>query len=560
MRRELHFGDNLEVLRDTKIFPDESVNLVYLDPPFNSNASYNMLFKDKKGSRAKASIAAFDDIWHWGASAEESFDDVVRGENIRANQLLKALRSFLGDNDVMAYLAMMSARLIELRRVLKSDGSLYLHCDPTASHYLKLVLDSIFGFENFGSEIIWRRTSSHSSARRWGPVHDVIFYYRKSAKYTWNEIFEIYDEKYIDDFYKFSDDKGRFRIGDLTGAGIRAGASGSPWRDVDPTQVARHWAVPTAVISRMGFNGDFDQLSVQQKLDRLDELGLIYWPPKGRVPQFKRYLEADRGNRIQDIITDIKALSAQSKEKLGYPTQKPIALLERIIAASSKPGDVILDPFCGCGTAVDAAEKLGRQWIGIDITHLSIDLIERRMKDRYPELRAKGGFKVLGLPQDFDSAEKLARERPDQFEKWAVTRIAGARPYKLQGADGGIDGILEFKEDAKTYKRVILSVKGGKNIGVSMVRDLKGVINRETDCEIGVFLSLYEPTQPMRTEAVNAGFYDWGGRRFPRLQIITVNDLFEGRVPFLPSSVDAASTYKAALKQDRDSGQKELGV
>jgi site-specific DNA-methyltransferase (adenine-specific) len=560
MRRELHFGDNLEVLRDTKIFPDESVNLVYLDPPFNSNASYNMLFKDKKGSRAKASIAAFDDTWHWGASAEESFDDVVRGENIRANQLLKVLRSFLGDNDVMAYLAMMSARLIELRRVLKSDGSLYLHCDPTASHYLKLVLDSIFGFENFGSEIIWRRTSSHSSARRWGPVHDVIFYYRKSAKYTWNEIFEIYDEKYIDDFYKFSDDKGRFRIGDLTGAGIRAGASGSPWRDVDPTQVARHWAVPTAVISRMGFNGDFDQLSVQQKLDRLDELGLIYWPPKGRVPQFKRYLEADRGNRIQDIITDIKALSAQSKEKLGYPTQKPIALLERIIAASSKPGDVILDPFCGCGTAVDAAEKLGRQWIGIDITHLSIDLIERRMKDRYPELRAKGGFKVLGLPQDFDSAEKLARERPDQFEKWAVTRIAGARPYKLQGADGGIDGILEFKEDAKTYKRVILSVKGGKNVGVSMVRDLKGVINRETDCEIGVFLSLYEPTQPMRTEAVNAGFYDWGGRRFPRLQIITVNDLFEGRVPFLPSSVDAASTYKAALKQDRDSGQKELGV
>jgi site-specific DNA-methyltransferase (adenine-specific) len=560
MRRELHFGDNLEVLRDTKIFPDESVNLVYLDPPFNSNASYNMLFKDKKGSRAKASIAAFDDTWHWGASAEESFDDVVRGENIRANQLLKVLRSFLGDNDVMAYLAMMSARLIELRRVLKSDGSLYLHCDPTASHYLKLVLDSIFGFENFGSEIIWRRTSSHSSARRWGPVHDVIFYYRKSAKYTWNEIFEIYDEKYIDDFYKFSDDKGRFRIGDLTGAGIRAGASGSPWRDVDPTQVARHWAVPTAVISRMGFNGDFDQLSVQQKLDRLDELGLIYWPPKGRVPQFKRYLEADRGNRIQDIITDIKALSAQSKEKLGYPTQKPIALLERIIAASSKPGDVILDPFCGCGTAVDAAEKLGRQWIGIDITHLSIDLIERRMKDRYPELRAKGGFKVLGLPQNFDSAEKLARERPDQFEKWAVTRIAGARPYKLQGADGGIDGILEFKEDAKTYKRVILSVKGGKNVGVSMVRDLKGVINRETDCEIGVFLSLYEPTQPMRTEAVNAGFYDWGGRRFPRLQIITVNDLFEGRVPFLPSSVDAASTYKAALKQDRDSGQKELGV
>ena len=560
MRRDLHFGDNLQVLRDHKIFPDESIDLIYLDPPFNSNASYNMLFKNKKGSSAEASMTAFDDTWHWGISAEEAFDDVVRGENIRASQLLKALRSFLGDNDIMAYLAMMSVRLIELRRVLKTNGSLYLHCDPTASHYLKLVLDSIFGFENYGSEIIWRRTSSHSSARRWGPVHDVIFYYRKSAKFTWNDVFEVYDEKYIDDFYKYSDGKGRFRIGDLTGAGVRTGASGRPWREVDPTEVSRHWAVPTSVISRMGLNGDFDTLSVQEKLDRLDEYGLIYWPPKGRVPQFKRYLEVYRGNRIQDIISDIRALSAQSKEKLGYPTQKPLALLERIILASSNPGDIILDPFCGCGTAVDAAEKLGRQWIGIDITHLSVDLIERRIKDRYPELRSKGAFKVLGVPQDFESAEKLARERPDQFEKWVVTRIAGARPFKLRGADGGIDGILEFKEDAKTYKRAILSVKGGKNIGVGMIRDLKGVMDREKDCVIGLFLSLYEPTQPMKTEAVNGGFYDWGGRRYPRLQILTVKDLLEGRSPQLPSSVDEGSAYKTALSQDRDSGQKDLGV
>jgi DNA modification methylase len=447
---------------------------------------------------------------------------------------------------------MMAIRLLELHRVLKGTGSLYLHCDPVASHYLKLVLDAVFGVENFGSEIIWRRTSSHSSAKRWGPVHDVIFYYRRSTSFVWNEVFEEYDEKYLDQFYRHADEKGRFRLGDLTGAGTRTGPSGQPWRGVDPTLASRHWAVPTAVISRMGLNGDFDRLPVQEKLDRLDGYGLIYWPPKGSVPQFKRYLEKDRGARIQDVVGDIKALSSQAKERLGYPTQKPLALLERIILASSNPGDVILDPFCGCGTAVDAAEKLGRQWVGIDITHLSIDLIERRIKDRYPELRAKGGFKVLGVPLDFESAEKLAKERPDQFEKWAVTRIHGARTFKLRGADGGIDGILEFKTDNKTYKRVIISVKGGKNIGVGMIRDLKGVMERESDCELGVFLSLHEPTQPMKTEAANSGFFDWKGKKYPRLQIFTVKDFFEGKVANLPSTIDVGQTYKRAASDDED--------
>jgi site-specific DNA-methyltransferase (adenine-specific) len=540
MRRELHFGDNLQVLRDHKIFPTESVDLIYLDPPFNSNASYNMLFKDKKGTNAEASITAFDDTWHWGISAEEAFDDVVRGDNIRASQLLKSLRSFLGDNDMMAYLAMMAARLIELRRVLTAKGSLYLHCDPTASHYLKLVLDSVFGLEQYGNEVIWKRTTAKGLAfTRLANNHDVIFRYTKSQAWTWHPIFGQYDKTYTDSFYSHTEPETgrRFGLDNLLNPN-----KNRPNLEYEFLGITRVWRW------------------TKERMEKAQSEGLIHQSRVDTVPRLRRYLDEQKGLPVGSVWADVPPISSQSKERLGYPTQKPLALLERIIAASSEPNDVILDPFCGCGTAVDAAEKLGRQWIGIDITHLSIDLIERRMKDRYPELRSKGAFKVLGVPQDFESAEKLARERPDQFEKWAVTRINGARPYKLRGADGGIDGILEFKEDSKTYKRVILSVKGGKNIGVGMIRDLKGVMDREGDCEIGLFLSLYEPTQPMKTEAVNAGFYNWGERRFPRLQIITVKDLLEGRYPMLPSSVDESSTYKAALKQERDSGQTDLGV
>ena len=426
MTNTLYYGDNLHVLREH--IADDSVDLIYLDPPFNSNANYNILFKSPEGVDSDAQIEAFEDTWHWTDEAESAFDEVAKSGNHKAFDLLNAMRGFLGENDMMAYLAMMAVRLIELHRVLKPTGSLYLHCDPTASHYLKLLLDGVFGATNYRSEIIWKRTSSHNSAKRWGPVHDTLFLYSKGDSFSWNNVFEAYDQKYLDNFYRFEDDKGRFRIGDLTGAGVRKGASGLIWKGYDPTIAGRHWAIPTSAIQRAGINGVFNTLNPQEKLDRLDELGLIYWPPKGKVPQFKRYLENERGVAAQDIITDIGPLSSQAQERLGYPTQKPLALLERIIAASSNEGDVVLDPFCGCGTAVHAAQKLGRQWIGIDVTHLAITLIEKRMKDAFPGI----AFEIKGRPQSLSAALDLAARDKYQFQWWAVS-IVDALPFGGNG-------------------------------------------------------------------------------------------------------------------------------
>ena len=528
MPNALYYGDNLRVLREH--IASDSIDIVYLDPPFNSNASYNLLFKAPGGKRSEAQIEAFEDTWHWNDVAELAFDEVMKSGNTNAADMLRAMRGFLGQNDMMAYLAMMAVRLLELHRVLKATGSLYLHCDPTAIHYLKIVLDAVFGKTCFVSEIIWKRTSSHGSARRWGPVHDTILYYAKQPNYVWNEVFEAYDEVYLDKFYRFADAGGRFRIGDLTGAGTRAGDSGSAWRGVNPTDAGRHWAVPTSVIVRSGLNGNFEALGVQEKLDRLDELGLIYWPPAGKVPQFKRYLDENRGVAIQDMITDIRPIAAQAKERLGYPTQKPVALLERILSASSNEGDIVLDPFCGCGTTVHAAEKLNHQWIGIDVTHLAISLIERRLKEAFRSVR----FEVHGTPKDVAGARDLAKRDKYQFQWWAVS-LVDALPFggKKKGAGSGIDGLIYFKPDGKTTERAIVSVKGGDTVSVAMIRDLKGVMEREK-APLAVFISLAPPTQPMLAEAASAGIYENDHVKFPRLQILTIAELFSGKRPQIP--------------------------
>ncbi len=542
MTNKLYYGDNLDVMREH--LADESVDLIYLDPPFNSNASYNILFKSPAGAGADASIEAFDDTWAWGPTASSALMDITQSGNHKLHVLMQAMKTAIGENAMMAYLAMMAVRLVELHRVLKPTGSLYLHCDPTASHYLKLVLDAVFGPEHYRSEIIWKRTSSHNSAKRWGPVHDTIFYYVKNDSSVWNEVFESYDEKYLDRFYRFEDENGRYRIGDLTGAGVRKGDSGKAWRDYDPTTSGRHWAIPTGAIRRAGINGDFETLSPQDKLDRLDRLGLIYWPPKGKVPQFKRYLENDRGAPVQDMITDIGPISSQAQERLGYPTQKPRALLERIIAASSNPGDVVLDPFCGCGTAVDAAQKLGRSWVGIDVTHLAIGLIEKRMREGYGDDLP---FETIGSPKDKDSALRLAGEKPHEFQNWFCLKVGG---YPLdggrKGADRGIDGHFYPYQNSRETTTGVISVKAGKNIGVAMLRDLRGVLERE-NYDFGLFLSAYEPTRPMVAEAAAAGMHENEFGRFPRLQILTPADFFHGSGAKLPP---LASVNRRAARVD----------
>ena len=537
----LYYGDNLAVLRES--IASESVDLVYLDPPFNSNANYNVLFKSPAGAGSQAQIEAFEDTWHWGPEAEDAFDQVIQSGNTDAADLLRAMRSFLGENDMMAYLAMMAIRLLELHRVLKPTGSLYLHCDPTASHYLKLTLDSIYDAGNFRNEIIWKRTSAHSSAKRFGPVHDSLLFYTVSDSYTWNKVTQSYSEEYLTLKYRDEDSRGRYRLSDLTGAGIRSGDSGKPWRAFDPTPLGRHWGVPLAIVASL--TSDIG-LTTQQKLDLLDEHGFIYWTPgrggKPGFPQLKRHLKA--GQPVQDVIDDIAPINSMAKDRLGYPTQKPVELLERILSASSNPGDLVLDPFCGCGTAVHAAQKLGRQWIGIDITHLAVSLIERRLKDAFPGI----AFEVHGTPKDIDGARDLATRDKYQFQWWAVSLI-DAQPYggKKKGADSGIDGLIYFRSDATTTERAVVSVKGGEHVGVAMIHELKSVMAREK-APIGVFLTLAEPTHPMIAEAASAGFYELGGRKYPRLQIITIEDALKGEKPAIPL-VDTGAAFKKATRE-----------
>ena len=532
MTNTLYYGDNFQVLRDE--IRTESVDLVYLDPPFNSNATYNVLFKSPAGSGSEAQIEAFDDTWHWGEEAEHAFDSVVQGGNTEASQLLRAMRSFLGENDMMAYLAMMAVRLMELHRVLTPGGSLYLHCDPTASHYLKLLLDSIFGAARFRSEIIWKRSSAHSDTKQGrkqhGRIHDTLLYYTKGDDWAWTPVYTPYDEEYIEAFYKYVEPGTgrRYRLGDLTGPG--GAAKGNPSYEV--MGVVRHWRYS------------------KKKMEELIAQGRVVQTKPGTVPAYKRYLDEMPGVPLQDLWDDIPPIGAQAQERLGYPTQKPLALLERIIQSSSRPDDVVLDPFCGCGTAVHAAQKLGRRWIGIDVTCLAIGLIERRLKDAFPGI----SFDVHGTPKTLEDALDLAARDKYQFQWWAVS-LVGARPYggKRKGADRGIDGILHFRPDGKKTETAIVSVKGGETIGVSAVRELHSVIEREKS-PIGILICLALPTRQMEAEAAAAGIYHCDAGQYPRLQIITLAELFQGKRPRVPL-IDARSTFRTGLREQAETQQ-----
>jgi site-specific DNA-methyltransferase (adenine-specific) len=538
-KNQLFFGDNLEILRER--IPVASVDLIYLDPPFNSKATYNVLFAEKSGEKSAAQITAFEDTWHWGRESEAAYHEVVTLGPRKLSDLLQALRSFLGTNDMMAYLIMMAVRLVELHRVLKPTGSIYLHCDPTASHYLKLILDAVFSQKNFRNEIIWKRSHAHSSAKRYGPNHDVIFFYGKSSNIQWNRVFQSYDQEYIDKHYRHIDEHGRrYKHENPTGAGIRKGKTGQVWRGIDPSSKNRHWVRPP------------------EELEQLDAEGKIYWPnKKGGWPYIKVYLDEMQGIAVQDVWTDIDVINMMAKERLGYPTQKPEALLERIIRASSNEGDVVLDPFCGCGTALIAAERLQRRWLGIDITHLAITLIKNRFHDTFgPEL---GPYEVIGEPADLPSAQVLAEVNRHQFEYWALG-LVDARPGqdKKKGADSGVDGIINFQDDnSGIYKKVVLQVKSG-HVAAAQVRDLKGVMEREK-APIAALLTLKPPSRPMKEEAAAAGFYEpvhFPGHRYPRLQILTIAELLAGRTLEYPRFAPSG-TFKKAARRGRDPGENQ---
>jgi site-specific DNA-methyltransferase (adenine-specific) len=517
----LYYGDNLAVLRES--IKDESVDLIYLDPPFNSSASYNVLFKAPTGEQSKAQIEAFEDTWHWNEHAERAFDEVMQSGNTDAANMLKAVRSFLGENDMMAYLAMMGVRLIELHRVLKPTGLLYLHCDPTASHYLKILLDAIFGTENFRNEIVWQRTTPKGHAfTRFPSTHDILFGYGRGAEPTWHAQYLPHRAEYIESHYSNIE----------PGTGRRYMLDNCLNPNPDRPNLTYEWKGHTRVWRW-----------TKDKMQNLHNEGRLVYTKSG-MPRYKRYLDEMPGTPVTSVWTDIPPINSQAQERLGYPTQKPLALLERIISASSNEGDVVLDPFCGCGTAVHAGQKLNRRWIGIDITHLAIGLIERRLKDAFSGIQ----FEVHGTPKDFAGAEDLAKRDKFQFQWWAVTLI-NAMPYggKKKGADSGIDGYYYCKPDGKKTEAGIVSVKGGETLHRDMVSDLRGVMEREKS-PFAVLIALRNPTGPMVKEAASAGFFNTAFGKFSRLQIVTVADLLDGKLPKLPPQ-ERGGGYKQAERE-----------
>ena len=550
----LFYGDNLVWLRDHKYFPDESVDLIYLDPPFNSKADYNVLFNEPgKGGKSQAQIQAFDDTWDWSSEASEvAYNELAKDKPQVAEFISWLSRQGKPQESMAAYLSMMAVRIVELHRVLRSSGSLYLHCDPTASHYLKVVLDVIFGETNFKNEIIWRRTGSNSAAKRLGPLHQTILYYGKSKETYFKPVYLPYTKGYIDEYFTEQDERGRYRPVLLTGPGIRHGDSGNPWRGYNPTSAGRHWQPSSYVYDkyRKITGKDLAQYPLVERLDELDKVGLIHWAKKkgGGVPNYKYYLDDAPGVALQDlwayqpgtegcvyksldgIDQDVKWLSTKDRERLGYQTQKPMGLLERIVQTSSKKGDTVLDPFCGCGTTIDAAQKLGRLWLGIDVTWLAIDLVEKRLKTTYGS-KIVNTYEVKGRPKDVASARALAKKSKKEFEIWAVTSV-GAAPREH---DGGVDGIFGFVERDKKTRLIVVQAKGGDTLNPGMVRDLIGTVKKES-AAIGLLVTLKEPTLGMIKLAVHSEPYksELWNTEYPSIQIRTVAQLLEGKGFDLP--------------------------
>ncbi len=540
----LYYGDNLDILR--RYIPAESVDLVYLDPPFNSNASYNVIFKDESGRKSDAQIVAFEDTWHWGPGPEAHYAYLTNtGLNhgkvpSPVSTIVAALRAGIGENQMMAYLVEMAVRLVELHRVLKPTGNLWLHCDPTASHYLKVLLDAIIGPENLRNEIVWKRTTAHSDSKRAGRIHDVLLFYGKSPVTVWNKVFQPYEEEYVEKYYRYKEPDGRrYASGDVAAAGPGpARVFRGELREPPP---GSHWRF------------------TQEKLDQFIAEDRIYFTANG-FPRYKRYLDEMEGTPLQDIWADkgVQPVVSWSNEGLGYPTQKPVALLERIIAASSNPGDVVLDPFCGCGTATVAAQKLDRKWIGIDVTYLSIAVMKARLKDSF----GLSDVEVIGQPTEVEGARAMlvgtGLEGQYQFQWWALD-LVGAQPQggpQKKGADKGVDGVINFTGAGGKMESVIVSVKSG-GVGAAMIQQLKGAMETH-GAAMGLFITLEEPTGPMKHEAAIAGTYhsEVSGKDYPRLQIMTIRELLEEhRKPDLPLLV--LPTFQRAERVEKKAAEQQ---
>ncbi len=537
LANKLYYGDNLALLRE---FPDECVDLVYLDPPWNPNADYNVIFRDESGRQSEAQRHAFEGTWHWGPIAEEHYAYLTQtarnGGAVTApvSTLVAALRTAVGENQVMAYVVEMAVRLVELHRVLKATGSLYLHSDPTTSHYLKIVLDALFGATNFRSEITWQRSGVHNDSKDWSAVADKLLYYVKDARqpFVWNIQRRPHSDSYVASKYRYRDVDGRrYRLDNMTSPSPRP-------------NMMYEWKGHAS--PRLGWRYE------RATMERLDAEGRIWYPDSTeKRPQLKRYLDEMPGLPVTNVWTDIAPINSQAKERIGWGTQKPVALLCRIIAASTNKGDLVLDPFCGCGSALDAAESLGRRWAGIDITWYAMAVMKARLRGRF-------GIEVQveGAPTEVEGARQLAQQLPngrEQFEAWALS-LVGAIPHggpQKKGADQGADGLITFSGVGGSFESAIVSVKSG-HVQAGQVQALRGAMERHHGA-MGLFLTLEEPTGPMKSEAATAGLYhsDVSGKDYPKVQVLSIRDLIEnGRKPDLPPLL--ATPYRETFWTEKE--------
>lgn len=510
----LYYGDNLSIMRK---MPKESIDLIYLDPPFNSKRTYNILYTNMTGRPVPEQEEAFCDTWELDAEKERMAQEMpilMRQHGIDDYYVefwrywIQALRHT--QPHLLAYLIYMVERLLYMKILLRPTGSIYLHCDQTASHYIKIMMDGIFGYNNFRNEIIWKRTTSHSDAKRWSPIADIILYYSKTDKFIWNPQYVPHDEKYIANKYRYKETDGRrYRLDNMTSPNPRP-------------NMMYEWKGYSFPVKGWRFS--------RETMMELDTNGRIWYPDsKAKRPQLKRYLDEMPGTVISNIWTDISPINSQAKERLGYPTQKPIMLLDRIIQASSNKGDVIFDPFCGCGTTIYAAHKRGRRWIGCDIAILALRLIKDTLTGDTYRLVEGIHYTIAGIPVSVEQAQELFHHSPTDFQSWLVETSGGFPTVKKSG-DKGVDGRIYF-ETREGLKDMVLSVKGGA-IGPDNTRELRGVLARESNAELSGFLSLRTPTKAMREDAATAGMYFYEGVHYPRMQFLTVREILEEKRTF----------------------------
>jgi DNA modification methylase len=567
-KNRLFYGDNLTIMQ---LIPSQSVDLIYLDPPFNSKQNYNLIYKTLTGKPVPEQAEAFCDTWEMDAEKDalaRRIPQLMR-ENGVEDYYVHFWQLWMGalqgvQPHLLAYLIYMVHRLLHMKPILKETGSIYLHCDPTASHYIKVMMDGIFGHRNFRNEIIWRRTGAHNSSEKWGPIHDVILFYTKSDRYTWNHPKQPYMRGHVEEHFA-EDGMGGYKTAYygnvLTGSGLRGGQSGQPWKGFDPSAKNRHWAIPSKLWEDSGI--DANGMGQHAKLDALFDAGMITivegqaWPmyerrirtgegpATGDIWAYQPYSEGTVFGSEQGIDADVSWLKPRSNERLGYPTQKPINLLKRIIEASSNAGDTVFDPFCGCGTTVYAAQETKRNWIGCDIAILAVKLMREILTERY-RLAENTDFEVDGVPLSVEQAEELFNRDPFQFQHWAVERVGGF-PMLKKVADKGIDGRIYY-ESAGGLRCMVLSVKGGAT-GPTDVRDLSGVLQAQPDADLAGFISLHEPTRGMKDAAARAGTFNYQGTEYPKIQLLTIREILEDKREFKsPTKIGSRiSTGQAAL-------------